>query len=82
MSAPKKTGMQEGQGRLADSVGEAAAANTQTDPVTEARHADQGRASAPAEADPHHGMGGSYVIENGVRRRVEGPPLDDEPAAA
>ena len=81
MSAPKKTGMQEGQGRLADSVGEAASANTQTDPVTEARHADPGRASVP-EADPHHGMGGSYVIENGVRRRVEGPPLDDEPAAA
>lgn len=47
------------------------------------------RASAPTSPQPKPkrqptqlpedefaGVGGSYVIENGVRRRVEGPPLD------
>lgn len=44
-------------------------------------------AEAPAEApantlpvDQWHGVGGEYVIENGVRRRVGGPPLDEPPA--
>lgn len=39
-------------------------------------------APAPAPTPPHplpvdrwHGVGGEYVIENGVRRRVGGPPL-------
>lgn len=38
---------------------------------------------APAEAfplpvDEWHGKGGEYVIENGVRRRVGGPPVGPE----
>lgn len=42
--------------------------------------------TAPAPTlpvDQWHGMGGEYVIENGVRRRVAGPPVGPEaPAAA
>lgn len=34
--------------------------------------------AAPLPVDEFHGVGGSYVIEHGVRRRVEGPPLDGQ----
>ena len=39
-------------------------------------------AQAPAlPVDQWHGVGGEYVIENGVRRRVGGPELPAPPAA-
>lgn len=31
--------------------------------------------------DDFHGVGGSYVMVDGVRQRVEGPALDGEQAA-
>lgn len=51
-----------------------AAALAQADALAELR-----RPSEPLPVDEFHGVGGSYVIEGGVRRRVEGPAL---PAAA
>lgn len=41
-------------------------------------------AEAPAFAlpvDQWHGKGGEYVMVDGVRTRVAGPPLDGEPPA-
>lgn len=46
--------------------------------------ADAPQADAPAAAlpvDQWHGVGGEYVVENGVRRRVSGPPLGPEAEA-
>lgn len=49
----------------------------------------QPKNNAPAESqseapvlpvDQWHGVGGEYVIENGVRRRVGGPELPAPPA--
>lgn len=37
---------------------------------------------APLPVDDYHGVGGSYVVEGGVRRRVAGPPLPAETPAA
>lgn len=35
----------------------------------------------PLPVDEFHGVGGSYVMVDGVRQRVEGPALDGEQAA-
>lgn len=51
---------------------------------TSTTSAAQPSAEAPADNadDPFAGVGGSYVLENGVRRRVAGPPIGDEPAGS
>lgn len=49
-----------------------------TAPATPATPAGDAPAPAPAfplPVDEFHGVGGEYVMENGVRRRVGGPPL-------
>lgn len=53
---------------------------TQTQTAAGAAAADEALAqlrqlSPPLPVDEFHGVGGSYVIENGVRRRVAGPEL-------
>lgn len=53
-----------------------AASLAQADALAELR-----RPSEPLPVDEFHGVGGSYVIEGGVRRRVEGPPLPTAAAA-
>lgn len=50
-------------------------------PAAAAAAAPAARPAAP-EPDEHHGKGGSYVIENGVRRLVERTQSPDEAAAA
>jgi len=35
--------------------------------------------ATPLPLDQWHGVGGEYVIESGVRRRVGGPALDAAP---
>lgn len=58
----------------------AAAVATATKPATAAAAA---AAHQPTvlPVDEWHGVGGEYVIENGVRRRVGGPPLPSEQVA-
>lgn len=62
-----------------------AATKTTTTKTTAATpaHAAQAHVVAPAlPVDQWHGVGGEYVIEDGVRRRVGGPVLPaDTPAA-
>lgn len=59
----------------------AAAALAQADAQAQAL-AELRRPSEPLPVDEFHGVGGSYVLEGGVRRRVEGPALPEAAAPA
>lgn len=58
-----------------------AAALAQADAQAQAL-AELRRPSEPLPVDEFHGVGGSYVLEGGVRRRVEGPALPETGAPA
>lgn len=56
-------------------------AKTANQPAESAAPA-QAPEAQPVPVDQWHGMGGEYVIEDGVRRRVGGPPLPGDEATA